>query len=176
MLYKGFIRPILPQAGFLSHPPPTSPAWKNLWILCRVVAGCLSSILIPLLNLEALPPLHVTLTHRSLSYFKFALRLPSSFPLAFLAHHNPCTRLKKGSWRSFSSSHNRTPNLQLPREPLILCPPKPPCSTLSHTNFLPHLQKSHKNCKKIPQLSKTKTRSKLAMSGRSIIGCIDREN
>ena len=96
---------------------------------CRVNTGCLSSTPIPLLHIEALPPLRVTLTHQSLS-FERALRLPSTFPLASLANSNARTRLKKGSWKSFSRSHNLTPNLHLAREPLILCPPNPP--GLSH--------------------------------------------
>ena len=99
---------------------------------CRVITGCLSSTPIPLLHIGALlPPLRVTLTHQSLSFFERALCLPSTFPIASLANSNPRTRLKKSSWRSFSRSHNLTPNLHLDREPLILCPPKPPS--------LPHL-------------------------------------
>ena len=87
-----------------------------------------------LLHIEALlPPLRVTLTHQSLSFFERVLRLSSTFSLASLANSNSCTRLKKESWRSFFHSHNLTPNLHLPREPLILCPPKPPCSTPSYT-------------------------------------------
>ena len=99
---------------------------------CRVITGCLSSTPIPLLHVESLLlPLRVTLTHQSLFFFEQALQLPSTFPLASLANSNPRTRLKKGSWRSFSRLHNLTPNLKLSREPLILCPPKPPWSTPS---------------------------------------------
>ena len=112
---------------------------------CRVITGCLSSTPIPLLHIEALlPPLPVTLTHQSLSFFERALRLPPTFPIASLANSNPRTRLKKSSWRSFSRSHNLTPNLHLTREPLILCPPKPPWSapstaiTQSHSTSHPH--------------------------------------
>ena len=94
---------------------------------CRVITGCLSSTPIPLLHIEALlPPLRVTLTYQSLSFFERALRLPPTFPIASLANSNPRTRLKKSLWRSFFRSHNFTPNLHLVREPLILCPPKPP--------------------------------------------------
>ena len=107
---------------------------------CRVITGCLSSTPIPLLHIEALlPPLRVTLTHQSLSFFERALRLPSTFPIASLANSNPRTRLKKSSWRSFSRSHNLTPNLHLTREPLILCPPKPPWSTPSSYTISLHL-------------------------------------
>ena len=110
---------------------------------CRVITGCLSSTPIPLLHIEALlPPLRVTLTHQSLSFFERALRLPPTFPIASLANSNPRTRLKKSSWRSFSRSHNLTLNLQLTREPLILCPPKPPglphLVTQSHSTSHPH--------------------------------------
>ena len=91
---------------------------------CRVITGCLSSTPIPLLHTEALlPPLQITLTHQSLFFFERALRLPPTFPIASLANSNPRTHLKKSSWRSFSRSHNLTPNLHLAREPLILCPP-----------------------------------------------------
>ena len=61
------------------------------------------------------------------------------FPIASLANSNPRTRLKKSSWRSFSRSHNLTSNLHLTREPLILCPPKPPWSTPSSYTISLHL-------------------------------------
>ena len=107
---------------------------------CRVITGCLSSTPIPLLYIEALlPPLRVTLTHQSLSFFERALRLPPTFPIASLANSNPRTRLKKSSWRSFSISHNLIPNLHLTREPLILCPPKTPWSAPSTYTISLHL-------------------------------------
>ena len=66
--------------------------------ILRVIIGDLASTPIPFLHLKALLlPLRVTLTHQCLSYFKCASRLPSSFPLSFLVHHYPRTRLKKGS-------------------------------------------------------------------------------
>ena len=103
---------------------------------CRVITGCLSSTSIPLLYLEALlPPLRVTLTHQSLTLLEKALRLPSISPLASLANSNPCTRFKKGSWRSFSR-----PSLSC--KPLIFfllnLPSLPLLFTLSHTNSLLH--------------------------------------
>ena len=105
---------------------------RTLGSFSRVITSCLSSNLILLLHLEALlPPLHVTLTHQSLSYFERTPKTTSIFPLASLAHHNPRTRLKKGSWRSFSSFHNLNTNPQLSRETLILCPPKRPWSSPS---------------------------------------------
>ena len=135
-LYNAFIRPILTYAspGWFPFSSPThiTSVERMHRSFCRVITGCLSSTLIPLLHIEALlPPLRVTLTHQSLSFFKRALRLLSTFPIASLAKSNPRTRLKKRSWRSFSRSHNFTPNLHLSREPLILCPPNPP--------GLPHL-------------------------------------
>ena len=130
-LYKAFVRPILIYAspGWFPFSSPThiTSVEKMHRFSCRVITGCLSSTPIPLLHIEALlPPLRVTLTHQSLSFFKRALRLPSTCPIASLANSNPRIRLKKCSWRSFSRSHNLTPNLHLAREPLILCPPKPP--------------------------------------------------
>ena len=79
-------------------------------------------------------------------------RLPSTFPLASLANSGPCIHLKKGSWRSFSRSHNLTPNLHLTLEPLILCPPKPPWSTSSTYTISQHLS-SPCSCKDPPSLT-----------------------
>ena len=99
---------------------------------CRVITGCQWSTPIPLLYLKALfSPLCVALTHQSLSFFERALRLTSTFPLACLSYFNPFTPLEKGSWKSFSRSHNPTPNLKLSRKALILYPPKPFWSTPS---------------------------------------------
>ena len=124
---------------------------------CRVITGCLSSTPFPLLHIEALlPPLRVTLTHQSFSFFERALRLSPTFPIASLANSNPCTRLKKNSWRSFSRSHNLTPNLHLAREPLILCSPKPPWSTPSSYTISLHLS-SLCSCKGPPRRNTTAT-------------------
>ena len=135
-VYKAFIRPILTYAfpGWFpfSSSTNTTSVQRTHRSSCRVIAGCLSSTPIPLLHIEALlPPLRVTLTHQFLSFFEQTLRLPSTFPIASLANSNPRTLLKKSSWRSFSRSHNLTPNLHLAREPVILFPPKPAA--------LPHL-------------------------------------
>ena len=143
-LYKAFVRPILIYAspGWFPFSSPThiTSVEKMHRFSCRVITGCLSSTPIPLLHIEALlPPLRVTLTHQSLSFFKRALRLPSTCPIASLANSNPRIRLKKCSWRSFSRSHNLTPNLHLAREPLILCPPKPPWYTPSTYTISLHL-------------------------------------
>ena len=133
---------MLPQTGFFSHLPLITPVKRMHRFSCRVITGCLSSGPISLLHLEALlPPLPVTLTHKSLS-FQRALRLPSSFPLASVTYFNPRTHLKKGSWRSFSCSYNFTPNLHLSREPLTFVLLNLPgvllLLTLSHTNSLLH--------------------------------------
>ena len=143
-LYKAFIRPILTYAspGWFPFSSPThiTSVERMHRSSCGVITGCLSSTPIPLLHIEALlPPLRVTLTHQSLSFFERALHLPPTFPIASLANSNPRTRLKKSSWRSFSQSHNLTPNLHLTREPLILCPPKPPWSAPSNYTISLHL-------------------------------------
>ena len=143
-LYKAFIRPILTYAspGWFPFSSPThiTSVERMHRSSCRVITGCLSSTPIPLLHIEALlPPLRVTLTHQSLSFFERALRLPPTFPIASLANSNPRIRLKKSSWRSFSRSHILTPNLHLTREPLILCPPKPPWSAPSNYTISLHL-------------------------------------
>ena len=143
-LYKAFIRPILTyaSAGWFPFSSPThiTSVERMHRSSCRVITGCLSSTPIPLLHIDALlPPLRVTLTHQSLSFFERALRLPSTFPITSLANSNPRTRLKKSSWISFSGSHNLTPNLHFTREPLILCPPKPPWSAPSNYTISLHL-------------------------------------
>ena len=136
---------------------------------CRVITGCLSSTPISLLHIEALlPPLRVTLTHQSLSFFEQALRLPSTFPIASLANSNPRTRLKKSSWRSFSRSHNLTPSLHLTREPLILCPPNPAWSTPSTYTISLHLS-SPCSRKDLPSLCNTTATSHLSSLSHSDI-------
>ena len=150
ILYKAFILPILTYAspGWFPFSSPThiTSVERMHRSSCRVITGCLLSTPIPLLHIEALlPPLRVTLTHQSLSFFERALRRFSTFPIASLANSNPRTRLKKSSWRSFSRSHNLNPNLHLAREPLILCPPNPPglphlvtqFHSISHPHALP---------------------------------------
>ena len=146
-LYQAFIRPILTYASPcwfpFSSPTHVTSVERMHRSSCRTIIGCLSSTPIPLLHIEALlPPLRITLTHQSLSFFERALRRPSTFPIASLANSNPRTRLKKSSWRSFSRSYNLTPNLHLAREPLILCPPKPPglshLLTQFHSTSHPH--------------------------------------
>ena len=111
---------MLPQAGFLSHLLRThiTSVERMHRSSCRLITGCLSSTPIPLLYIKALiPPPCVTLTHQSVSFFERALRIPSTFLLASLAISNFRTRLKKGSWRSFSRSHNLNPNLHLSCKP-----------------------------------------------------------
>ena len=107
---------------------------------CRVITGCLLSTPIPLLHIEALlPPLRVTLTHQSLSFFERALRLPPTFPIASLANSNPRTRLKKSLRRSFSRSYHLTPNLHLAREPLSSALLSPLVYPIYLHNFTPSL-------------------------------------
>ena len=93
-LYKAFIRPILTYAspGWFPFSSPThiTSVERMHRSSCRVITSCLSSTPIPLLHIEALlPPLQVTLTHQSLSFFKRALRLPPTFPIASLSISNP---------------------------------------------------------------------------------------
>ena len=113
-------------------------------------------------------PLRVTLTHQSLSFFERALRLPPTFPIASLANSNPRTRLKKSSWRSFSRSHNLTPNLHLTHEPLILCPLKPPWSAPSNYAISLHLS-SPSSRKDPPFLCNTAATSHLSTLSHSDI-------
>ena len=156
-LYKAFIRPILTYA---------SPGWFPFSSPTHITSV---ERMHTLLHIEALlPPLRVTLTHQSLSFFERALRLPPTFPIASLAISNPRTRLKKSSWRSFSRSHNLTPNLHLAREPLILCPPKPPWSTPSTYTISLHLS-SPCSRKDPPSLRNTTATSHLSSLSHSDI-------
>ena len=98
-----------------------------------------SSVCHLLLSYRSTSPLCVTLNHQSLFYFERALRLFLFFSLAPLAHHNPRIHLKKRSWKSFSRSNNLTPNLQLPRDLLILCPPKSHWSSSCYYSISYHL-------------------------------------
>ena len=70
-LYKAFIRPILtytsPGWFPFSHSTHITSVERRHKSSCRVITGCLSSTPIPLLHVEALLPLLVTLTHQSLS-------------------------------------------------------------------------------------------------------------
>ena len=101
---------------------------------CRVIAGCLSSAPSSLLLLEArLPPLELTLEHRTLCSFGRALRLPPDFSslYAFAIENVPCRLRGRPSWRSSCSSAALP--LPSPRESLITCPPFPPWSTAHFT-------------------------------------------
>ena len=72
----------------------------------RAITGCLPSSPIPLLLSEAsLLPLRVTLTHFTLSSYKRALCLPTSFPIPNLARLGMKPRLCRSSWRAFASTH-----------------------------------------------------------------------
>ena len=100
-LYKAFIHPIFTYAspGWFPYSSPThiTSVERMHRSSCRVITGCLSFTPIPLLHIQALlPPLQVTLTHQSLSFFERALRLPSTFPIASLANSNPRTRRAHG--------------------------------------------------------------------------------
>ena len=84
-LYRAFIRPILTYASPswfpFSSPTHITSVERMHRSSCRVITGCLLSTPIPLLYVEPfLPPLRVTLTHQSLSFFERALQLPSTFP------------------------------------------------------------------------------------------------
>ena len=125
------------QVSFVSHPPSISPLSRK----CADPPVELSQNIYCQPYFPASPRSTLSPTscypHSSMPpYFERALRLSLSFSLVSLAYCNPCTRLRKGSWRSFSIYHNLTPNLQLPRKPLILCPPKPPWSTSSSFSYL----------------------------------------
>ena len=100
----------------------------------RAISGCLSFSPIQLLFSEvSLPPLRVTRTHFSRSFYKRALCLPNSFPISGLARLGVKLRLCRSSWRAFASTH---PLMLLPTSPektLLARPPLPPWNLLSFT-------------------------------------------
>ena len=131
--YKAFLRPLITYV---------SPGWflflsvTNITKLerlhraaSRAITGCLSSTSIPLLLSEAyLPPLRVTLTDFTLSFYGRVLR-PTSFTilgLPRLAEKPRLCRSSISSWRAFAFTHP----LMLPftsiTEALLAFPPSPP--------------------------------------------------
>ena len=99
LLYKAFLWPLVTYA---------SPGWFPFFSVTnttkmerlhraasRAITGCLSSSPIPLLFSEAsLPSLRVTLIHFTLSSYKRALRLPTSFSISGLARLGVKPRLQ----------------------------------------------------------------------------------
>ena len=129
-LYKAFLRSLFTYA---------SPGWfpylsaTNITKLerlhradSRAITSSFLSSPIPLLPSEAsLPPLRVTLTHFTLSAYKWALRLPTSFPISGLARLGVKPRLCTSSWRAFASTHPLVLPSTSPTEALLACPPFP---------------------------------------------------
>ena len=138
VLYKSFLRPILTYA---------SPGWFPFLSVTnftkferfhraasRAITGCLSFSPISLLLIEvSLPPLRVTLTHFTLFSHERALRLPTFFPISYMARLRVKPRLCRSSWRAVASTHP----LMLPstssREALLACPQSPPWNLPSFT-------------------------------------------
>ena len=138
VLYKAFLRSLLTYASpgwfpFLSATNLTKSERLHR-AASRAISGCLSSSPIPLLLSEAsLLPLHVTLTHFTLSSCKRALRLPTSFPISGLARLGVKPRLYRSSWRAFASTHPLMLPSTFSREVILACPPFPPWNSPSLT-------------------------------------------
>ena len=138
LLYKSFLQPPLTYASpgwfpFLSVTSITK--LERLYqAASRAITGCLLSYLISLLLSEAsLPPLRVTLTHFTLSFYVRAFRLPTSFSISGLARLGVKPRLCRSSWRAFASTQPLIlPSTSL-REALLACPPSPPWNLPSFT-------------------------------------------
>ena len=138
LLYKSFLRPLLTYA---------SPGWfpflsaTNITKLERLhraagraISGCPSSSPIPLLLSESsLPPLRVTLTHFTLSFYERALRLLAFFSILGLARLEVKPRLCRSSWRALASTHPLMLPSTCSREALLACPPFPPRNLPSFT-------------------------------------------
>ena len=93
----------------------------------RAITGCLSSSPIPLLLSESsLPPLRVTLTHLTLSFYEQTLCLPTSLLPLGLARLGVKPRQCRSSWRAFASTHPLMLSLTSPRENIFACPSSSP--------------------------------------------------
>ena len=136
-LYKSFLRPILiyasPSWFPFSSPILYTSVEKMERSSFRVITGCLSSTRISLLHLQALLPHFVSplLINLSLTSNGFS-DYPHLFlqPLLLVIILAPISKKDHGDPYLYSF-RNLTSNLQLLLGPLILCPPKPPWSTLS---------------------------------------------
>ena len=99
----------------------------------RAITGCLSSSRIPLFFSEtSLPQLRVTLTRFTLSLFKWAIRLPTSYPISGLAKLEVKPRLQI-FLESLCVYHPLMLPSTSPREALLSCSPSPPCNMSSFT-------------------------------------------
>ena len=128
VLYKSFLRSLLTY---------TSPGWFPFLsatnftkserlhrAASRAITGCLSSSPILLLLSEAsLPPLRVTLTHFTVLFYEWALRLPTSYPISGLARLGVKPSLCRSCWRAFASTQPIMLLSICSREALVACPP-----------------------------------------------------
>ena len=131
VLYKSFLRSLLTNASPGWFPFLSATNFTKLKRLhraaSRAITGCLSSSPIPLLLSEAsLPPLRVTLTHFTFSFYERALHVASCFPISGLARLVVKPRSCRSSWRAFASTHSLMLPSTSPREALVACPPSPP--------------------------------------------------
>ena len=137
-LYKSFLRSLFTYALPGWFPFLSATILTKLERLHRAAnratTGCLSSSPIPLLLSEAcLPPLRVTLTNFTLSFYERALRLPTSFPISGLARLGVKPQLCRSSWGAFASTHPLMLPSTCSREALLACPPFPPRNLPSFT-------------------------------------------
>ena len=127
LTYKAFIWPLLTYVSSGWFPFVSVTNITKLERLHRVasraITGCLSSSPIPFLLFEdSLPLLWVILTHLSLSFYEWDLRLPTFFPISGLASHGVKPRLCRSSWRAFTSTYPLMLPSTSPREALLACP------------------------------------------------------
>ena len=113
VLYKSFLRPVLiyVSLGWFSFLSVTNiTKLERLHrAVSRAITGCLSSYPTQLLLSRAsLPPLRVTLTLFTLSFYKrthFTFCRATFFPVSGLARLGVKPRLCRSSWRAFASTH-----------------------------------------------------------------------
>ena len=112
----------------------------NLFTLFALSLALLSGLSpYPLLLSEAsLPPLRVTLTHFTLTFYERALRLPTSFLISGLASDGVKPRLSRSSWRAFAFTHPLMLASTFSRKVPLAFPPSPwnlPSFTVESTLF-----------------------------------------
>ena len=138
VLYKAFLGPLLTYASPGWFPFLSATNITKLECLhraaSRAITGCLLCSPIPLLLSEAsLPPLRVTLTHFTHSFYEQALFLPTAFSISGLARLGVKPRICRSSWRAFACTRPHIPPSTTPREALLACPPFPPWNLASFT-------------------------------------------
>ena len=138
LLYKSFLRPLVTYASLGWFPFLSATSFTKLERLhraaSRAITSCLlSSPIFLLLSEASLPSLRVNLTHFTLFFYGWALRLLTSFPISGLARLGVKPRLCRSSWRALASTHLLMLPSACSREALLAFPSFPPWNLSSFT-------------------------------------------